>query len=355
MDDGGHIELILETVGRWAVMSVRDTGIGIEASVLPRIFDLFMQVNGSISRVNEGLGIGLALVRRRRRASWRHRARRDAGLGHGTEFVVRLPLLETPIVLHANGRQKIASTVNAPTKRILIIDDNKDATDSMAILLRTAGHEVRTAYDGRTALVLCRLERASRMPRNRLTGDRRAGSLEAAGTLPRLESRLASHANDRGPPDHSGMDLISGGHHPDPQASWVAKRRTTAYAGRSANDGDQGDRSRGSLRDALALLPPSLVSDARKPTGIEPPYPGPRSASSRSWQDGMAMSRVLTVRQPLRTIVTIYRQGSACLGGWTKREAGENPAQGRCCHRREARAISTAMLVVAGRSPGHRS
>ena len=80
-----------------------------------------------------------------------------AGLGHGTEFVVRLPLLEAPKVLHAYGRQAIAPTVSASTKRILIIDDNKDATDSMAMLLRTAGHEVRTAYDGRTALVLCRL------------------------------------------------------------------------------------------------------------------------------------------------------------------------------------------------------
>jgi signal transduction histidine kinase/CheY-like chemotaxis protein len=158
MDDGGHIELILETVGRWAVMSVRDTGIGIEASVLPRIFDLFMQVNGSISRVNEGLGIGLALVRDVVELHGGTVQGASAGLGHGTEFVVRLPLLETPTILHANGRQKIASTVNAPTKRILIIDDNKDATDSMAMLLRTAGHEVRTAYDGRSALVLCRLE-----------------------------------------------------------------------------------------------------------------------------------------------------------------------------------------------------
>jgi signal transduction histidine kinase/CheY-like chemotaxis protein len=157
-DDGGRIELILETVGRWAVLSVRDTGIGIDASVLPRIFDLFMQVNGSISRVNEGLGIGLALVRNVVELHGGTVESASAGLGRGTQFVVRLPLLETPTAVHANGRHAIVSTVNAPTRRILIIDDNKDAAESMAMLLRTAGHEVRTAYAGRTALVLCRLE-----------------------------------------------------------------------------------------------------------------------------------------------------------------------------------------------------
>jgi CheY-like chemotaxis protein/two-component sensor histidine kinase len=158
MDDGGRIELTLENVGRWAVLSVRDTGVGIEASMLPRIFDLFMQVNGSISRANEGLGIGLALVRNVVELHGGTVQGASAGLGHGTEFVVRLPLLETPTVVHAYGRQEIAPTVNAPTRRILIIDDNEDATESMAMLLRTAGHDVRTAYDGGTALVLCRLE-----------------------------------------------------------------------------------------------------------------------------------------------------------------------------------------------------
>ena len=158
MDDGGRIELILETVGSWAVLSVRDTGVGIEASVLPRIFDLFMQVNGSISRVNEGLGIGLALVRKVVELHGGTVQGASAGLGHGTEFVVRLPLLVTPTAVHDSSRAEIASTVDAPTRRILIIDDNRDATDSMAMLLRLAGHEVRTAYDGRTALVLCRLE-----------------------------------------------------------------------------------------------------------------------------------------------------------------------------------------------------
>ena len=92
-DDGGRIELTLEAIGEQAVLRVRDTGIGIEPAMLPKIFDLFTQVNGSTSRCEEGLGIGLALVRNMIELHGGCVQAASAGLGHGTEFVVRLPLL----------------------------------------------------------------------------------------------------------------------------------------------------------------------------------------------------------------------------------------------------------------------
>ncbi len=156
--DGGRIDLTLEAIGHWAVLSVRDTGVGIDPSMLPRIFDLFIQVNNSESCANDGLGIGLALVRNVVELHGGDVRGSSAGLGRGTEFVVRIPLLPTARAVNGYARQETSSTINAPARRILIVDDNRDATDSMAMLLRVAGHEVRTAYDGRTALALCRLE-----------------------------------------------------------------------------------------------------------------------------------------------------------------------------------------------------
>ena len=158
-DDGGRIELTLEAIGDQAVLRVRDTGIGIEPAMLPRIFDLFTQVKGSTSRFEEGLGIGLALVRNMIELHGGCVQAASAGLGHGTEFVVRLPLLKKiPAGQCRRARQALVSRECTPARRILLVDDNRDAADSMAMLLRLAGHEVRTAYDGQTALALARLQ-----------------------------------------------------------------------------------------------------------------------------------------------------------------------------------------------------
>ena len=157
-NDGGRIELAIEAVGDQAVLRVRDTGIGIEPVMLPRIFDLFTQVKGSTSRFAEGLGIGLALVRNMIELHGGCVQAASAGLGHGTEFVVRLPLLRNDARGISAAQDRPWSAMSAPTRRILVVDDNRDAADSMAILLRFAGHEVRTAYDGQTALALARLQ-----------------------------------------------------------------------------------------------------------------------------------------------------------------------------------------------------
>jgi signal transduction histidine kinase/CheY-like chemotaxis protein len=157
-DDRGRIELTVEAIGDQAVLRVRDAGIGIEPAMLPRIFDLFSQAKSSASRFGEGLGIGLALVRNMIELHGGCVQAASAGLGLGTEFVVRLPLLRKTPADCPGAHDTPCSTVSAPTRRILVVDDNRDSADSMAILLRLAGHAVTIAYDGQTALTLARLE-----------------------------------------------------------------------------------------------------------------------------------------------------------------------------------------------------
>ena len=103
------------------------------------------------------MGIGLALVRNMIELHGGCVQAASAGLGHGSEFVVRLPLLSGMPAGHPAETARYKSAWTAPRRRILLIDDNKDATDSLALLLQLAGHEVRTAYDGWTALALARL------------------------------------------------------------------------------------------------------------------------------------------------------------------------------------------------------
>jgi signal transduction histidine kinase len=157
-DDGGHIELALEAIDDQAVLRLRDNGIGIAPVILPRIFDLFTQVNGSASRSKHGLGIGLALVRSMIELHGGYVQAMSAGLGHGSEFVVRLPLLGKVPAGYSAPQERPWSPPNAATRRILLVDDNKDAADSMALLLRLSGHDVKIAYDGPTALALARLQ-----------------------------------------------------------------------------------------------------------------------------------------------------------------------------------------------------
>jgi signal transduction histidine kinase/CheY-like chemotaxis protein len=157
-DCGGQIELRLEAIRDRAVLSVRDAGIGIEPAMLASIFDLFIQVNHSSTRAVEGLGIGLALVRNIVELHGGSVLAASAGLGSGTELVVSLPLLRDPRVLIPVGQENTGPESNAPARRILVVDDNRDATDSMATLLRHCGHDVRTAYDGQTAFALAEIE-----------------------------------------------------------------------------------------------------------------------------------------------------------------------------------------------------
>lgn len=147
---GGRIELIVERSEGEAILRVRDNGVGIAADQLPRIFEMFAQVDRSIDRSQGGLGIGLTLVRRLVEMHGGTVEATSAGLGQGSEFIVRLPLAIDVPQTSAVGQSEL---VLAKTKlRILIVDDNRDAADSVAMMLKLVGNELHTAYDGESGV-----------------------------------------------------------------------------------------------------------------------------------------------------------------------------------------------------------
>jgi CheY-like chemotaxis protein/two-component sensor histidine kinase len=143
---GGHVWLTAERQGSDAVVSVRDTGVGIAADQLPRIFDMFSQVARSLERSQGGLGIGLTLVRRLVEMHDGRIEARSEGPGRGSEFVVRLPVVVEASVPPPAERPEPAAPKSS--LRILIVDDNRDGADSLGMMLRMMGNDTRTAYDG---------------------------------------------------------------------------------------------------------------------------------------------------------------------------------------------------------------
>jgi CheY-like chemotaxis protein len=164
-DDGGRIELAVDWTGDagdepgHAVVRVTDTGVGIDADMLPKVFDLFAQADHSPDRQEGGLGIGLALVRE---IVLLHAGTVEAssmGPGRGAQFVVRLPLAVRPA--EAQPLRQAATSAPAPVRRrrVLLADDNLDSAESLAALLRILGHDVIAAYDGHGAIAAARLHR----------------------------------------------------------------------------------------------------------------------------------------------------------------------------------------------------
>jgi CheY-like chemotaxis protein len=149
-EKGSGILLTIERAGAQAVIRVRDTGIGIAAEQLPRIFDMFMQIDTSLERSVSGLGIGLTLVKNLVETHGGTVEAQSAGLGHGSEFVVRLPALDESTA--APAEPKIIEPSKMPASRILIVDDNRDAATSLAMLLKLIGNETHTAFDGLDAV-----------------------------------------------------------------------------------------------------------------------------------------------------------------------------------------------------------
>ena len=152
-DTGGSIVLQVCARARDVEIRVRDTGIGIPAEVLPKIFDLFTQLDQRMERPQSGLGIGLALVRRLVEMHGGSVSAHSEGPGRGSEFVICLPLM-TPAALPAVGDPVTAECQAARPqhRRILVADDNLDALESLAALLALNGHEVHRAQDGAGAL-----------------------------------------------------------------------------------------------------------------------------------------------------------------------------------------------------------
>jgi PAS domain S-box-containing protein len=151
---GGRIRLAAEREGGEAVLRVRDNGIGIAPAMLPHIFELFVQVDHATTKAQGGLGIGLTLVKNLVQMHNGSVEARSGGLGRGSEFVVRLPL-SVEAMEQGNDQGTGHRPQQPPTPsghRLLVVDDNQDAADSLAVLLSLQGHEVRVAHSGPAAL-----------------------------------------------------------------------------------------------------------------------------------------------------------------------------------------------------------
>ncbi len=146
---GGHIRLTVEKEGTMAAIRVHDTGVGIPADLRPNVFDLFTQGDRSLDRTEGGLGIGLTIVDRLVKLHGGSVEALSEGSGLGSEFVVRLPLLAVPTPA---SLPRAAERRPAGSRRVLVVDDNRDATETLELLLQLWGHEVQSALDGPEAI-----------------------------------------------------------------------------------------------------------------------------------------------------------------------------------------------------------
>ena len=183
-EDGGQIRLTVAVDGADVVFRVRDNGVGIPADMLPQVFDLFAQVGHSLDRAQGGLGLGLNLVRSLTEMHGGSVQARSEGPGLGSEFLVRLPVLtqaraklqpipvpapssrsEAPArtriaipspmesaPLFTNEEPEVGRATSPPTRRVLVIDDNTSAAQSMGMILKLEGYEVHVAFDGPSGL-----------------------------------------------------------------------------------------------------------------------------------------------------------------------------------------------------------
>jgi len=150
-DRGGRIAVAVERVGPQAVVRVRDNGIGVAPEQMPRLFEMFAQAESSLERTRDGLGIGLTLVKTLVEMHGGTVVARSEGLGHGCEFEVRLPALpETFVASREHGG--VAPARAHPSRRVLVVDDNLDGAESLAMLLELEGHEAHVAHDGLSAI-----------------------------------------------------------------------------------------------------------------------------------------------------------------------------------------------------------
>ncbi|HEX5048825.1 MAG TPA: response regulator [Gammaproteobacteria bacterium] len=149
--DNGRIEISVSAERGSVVVSVRDNGIGIDPALLPHVFEPFTQGSRTLDRSQGGLGVGLAVVER---LVALHDGRVEVssdGIGRGAEFRVILPCIsEVRQGVHATGVEQVV--MHAPRKRVLVVDDNNDAAEAIAVFLRLEGHDVQTANDGPQAL-----------------------------------------------------------------------------------------------------------------------------------------------------------------------------------------------------------
>jgi PAS domain S-box-containing protein len=150
-DKGGRITVSLSREGENAVISVRDNGIGISPEHLDRLFEMFVQLDTSIERSRDGLGIGLTLVKRLVELHGGTIHAHSDGRGRGSEFVVRLALEQAMVEAQETALKPPVASASV-ARRVLVVDDNRDAAESLEMLLEFEGHEVVKAYDGADAV-----------------------------------------------------------------------------------------------------------------------------------------------------------------------------------------------------------
>jgi PAS domain S-box-containing protein len=162
-DPGGRIELEARIENAELRISIRDNGIGLSDQVIPGLFTMFSQVNSAIDRAEGGLGIGLALVKGLVALHGGRVEVRSDGLGQGSEFIVHLPkrlLLGAPSVAPLEEPAHGAANASSVRRgRVLVVDDNRDAAESLGMVLRFMGYEVSIAYGGAEALEMAARER----------------------------------------------------------------------------------------------------------------------------------------------------------------------------------------------------
>ncbi len=264
---GGHIWVTAGLEGAEAVMRVRDNGIGVPPDVLDRVFEPFVQSEGSLARSEGGLGIGLTLVRSLVEMHGGSVEAHSPGLGQGSEFVSACP----PACRPRSWRPCPSRLALQPTRglRVLVVEDNVDAAESLAALLRLWGHDVRVVHDGLAALEAARGQR----PEVVLL-DIGLPGLDGYQVARRLREdveprRRAPRRHDRLRPAR-GPAALPRGRHPPPL-------RQAGRAVRAAHAALQPERARG-VRSGKALLernastatlPVNVCAKMEPPIGVE--------------------------------------------------------------------------------------
>ena len=146
-DPGGEIHLSVRRQGKEVAIAVSDNGVGISPDLLPRLFDLFVQGERSLARSQGGLGVGLSVVKRLVEMHGGRIIASSAGPHRGSTFEMYLPLIDPPQADRAS-----ATAIDMPPKRILVVDDNADAADTLAYLLQLDGHSTEVVYTAQDAI-----------------------------------------------------------------------------------------------------------------------------------------------------------------------------------------------------------
>jgi PAS domain S-box-containing protein len=152
---GGHIELNARSEDAGVYIAVKDSGVGLEPESIARIFEIFSQVKNTLDRAQGGLGIGLALVKGLVELHGGRVSASSNGLGQGSEFGVWLPTCVTDLKAQEQKQQR-TSAMQIKPRRVLVVDDNEDAAQTLGMLLEMSGHEVHLAHDGERAVAMAR-------------------------------------------------------------------------------------------------------------------------------------------------------------------------------------------------------